>query len=165
MNFGMGAVLSMRLSTFAIAVLLLGGTIGACMSPQHAHWLGLKAYAGGKEGREAEEAKKHKFLKFNTLSLPILDDTGLSQAVSFSVVIEVPDGRRAQLVRANEPRLTDAYIHDMYGVWNKDAAYRDGAIAGRVIANHFRKDLQASGVGNGYHAFRLDFPPLSPRTT
>src|ERR1035438_10289595 len=112
----------MRLRTFAIAALLLGGALGACMNAQHAHWLELKAYAGGKEVRQAEEAKQHRFLKFKTLSLPILDDAGLSQALIFSVVIEVPDGRRAQLVRANEPRLTDAYIHDMYGVWNKDAA-------------------------------------------
>src|ERR1039458_516896 len=99
----------MRLRTFAIAALLLGGAFAACMSAQHAHWLGLKAYVGGKEGREADDAKKHRFLKFNTFSLPILEDTGLSQAVIFSVVIEVPDGRRAQLVRANEPRLTDAF--------------------------------------------------------
>ena len=129
----------MRLRTFAIAVLLLGGAVGACMSAQHAHWLGLKAYAGGKESREAEEAKKHRFLKFSTLSLPILDDSGLSQAVSFSVVIEVPDGRRAQLVRANEPRLTDAFIHDMYGVWRKDAAYRDGVVHVDVIKDRLSR--------------------------
>ena len=129
----------MRLRTFAIAALLLGGALGACMSAQHAHWLGLKAYAGGKEARQAEEAKQHRFLKFKTLSLPILDDTGLSQAVSFSVVIEVPDGRRAQLVRANEPRLTDAYIHDMYGVWRKDAAYRDGVVHVDVIKDRLSR--------------------------
>lgn len=129
----------MRLRTFAIAALLLGGALGACMSAQHAHWLGLKAYAGGKEARQAEEAKQHRFLKFKTLSLPILDDTGLSQAVSFSVVIEVPDGRRAQLVRANEPRLTDAYIHDMYGVWRKDAAYRDGVVHIDVIKDRLSR--------------------------
>jgi flagellar FliL protein len=129
----------MRLRTFAIAALLLGGAFAACMSAQHAHWLGLKAYAGGKEGREAEEAKKHKFLKFNTLSLPILDDTGMSQAVSFSVVIEVPDGRRAQLVRANEPLLTDAFIHDMYRVWRRDAAYRDGVVHVDVIKDRLSR--------------------------
>ena len=129
----------MRLRTFAIAALLLGGAFAACMSAQHAHWLGLKAYAGGKEGREAEETKKHRFLKFQTLSLPIFDDSGLSQAVSFSVVIEVPDGRRSELVRANEPRLTDAYIHDMYGVWNKDAAYRDGVVHVDVIKDRLSR--------------------------
>jgi hypothetical protein len=129
----------MRLRTVAIAAALLGGAVGACMNAQHAHWLELKAYAGGKEARQADDAKKHRFLKFNTLSLPILDDTGLSQAVSFSVVIEVPDGRRVQLVRANEPRLTDAYIHDMYGVWRKDAAYRDGVVHVDVIKDRLSR--------------------------
>jgi flagellar FliL protein len=130
----------MRLRTFAmVAAALLGGAFGACIRAPHAHWLGLKAYAGGKEARQADDATKHRFLKFNTLSLPILDDAGLSQAVSFSVVIEVPDGRRSELVRANEPRLTDAYIHDMYGVWNKDAAYRDGVVHVDVIKDRLSR--------------------------
>jgi hypothetical protein len=136
----------MRLRTFAIAALLLGGALGACMSAQHAHWLGLKAYAGGKEAR----------LKFKTLSLPILDDTGLSQAVSFSVVIEVPDGRRAQLVRANEPRLTDAYIHDMYGVWRKDAAYRDGVVHVDVIKDRLSRSSRRILGGDNVNDVSLE---------
>jgi hypothetical protein len=40
------------------------------------------------------------------------------------VVIEVPDSERAQVVRADEPFLTDAFIHDMYGVLTIP---RDGA--------------------------------------
>jgi hypothetical protein len=146
----------MRLRTFAIAALLLGGALGACMSAQHAHWLGLKAYAGGKEARQAEEAKQHRFLKFKTLSLPILDDTGLSQAVSFSVVIEVPDGRRAQLVRANEPRLTDAYIHDMYGVWRKDAAYRDGVVHVDVIKDRLSRSSRRILGGDNVNDVSLE---------
>jgi hypothetical protein len=146
----------MRLRTVAIAALLLGGALGACMSAQHAHWLGLKAYAGGKEARQAEEAKQHRFLKFKTLSLPILDDTGLSQAVIFSVVIEVPDGRRAQLVRANEPRLTDAYIHDMYGVWRKDAAYRDGVVHIDVIKDRLSRSSRRILGGDNVNDVSLE---------
>ena len=146
----------MRLRTVAIAALLLGGALGACMNAQHAHWLELKAYAGGKEDRQADDAKKHRFLKFNTFSLPILDDTGLSQAVSFSVVIEVPDGRRAQLVRANEPRLTDAYIHDMYGVWNKDAAYRDGVVHVDVIKDRLSRSSRRILGGDNVNDVSLE---------
>ena len=146
----------MRLRTFAIAALLLGGAFAACMSAQHAHWLGLKAYAGGKEARQAEEAKQHRFLKFKTLSLPILDDAGLSQAVIFSVVIEVPDGRRAQLVRANEPRLTDAYIHDMYGVWRKDAAYRDGVVHIDVIKDRLSRSSRRILGGDNVNDVSLE---------
>lgn len=130
----------MRLRTFAIAALLLGGALGTYMSAQrHADWLGLKAYAGEKEALKAEEAKKHRFLKFQTLYLPIFDDSGLNQTVSFSIAVEVPDSRRAQLVRDNEPRLTDAFIHDMYRVWRKDAAYRGGVVHVDVIKDRLSR--------------------------
>jgi flagellar basal body-associated protein FliL len=129
----------MHLGTFAIAVLLLGGGAGTYMSTPHAQWLGVKAYAGEKETREAEDSNRHKFLKFNALSMQILDDTGRSRAVIFNVSIEVPDSRGAQAVKANEPILTDAFIHDIYGLWNHDAAYRDGVVHADVIKDRLRR--------------------------
>jgi flagellar protein FliL len=137
MSFGMGAVLSMRLTTFAIAVLLLDSTAGAWMSTHPAQWLGIKAYAERKMG--GEEAKKHSYVEFDNLSLPILYDNGLSQTVSFRVVIEVPDSQRAKVVEGIKPRLTDAFIHDMYGVWNKDQAYRDGLVHVDVIKDRLSR--------------------------
>ena len=130
----------MRLITFAIAVLLLDGTAGAWMSTHPAQWLGLKAYAEGKRG--GEEAKKHSFVEFNNLSLPILYDNGRSQNVSFRVVIEVPDSQRAKAVEAIKPRLTDAFIHDMYGAWNKDQAYRDGVVHVDLIKNRLNRSTR-----------------------
>jgi flagellar FliL protein len=124
----------MRLITLAIAVLLPGGAIGSYVSAPHAHWLGLKAYAEGK-GR----GEKHSFVEFNNLSLPIIYDNGLSRAVSFRVVIEVPDSQRAKVVETIKPRLTDAFIHDMYGVWNKDQAYRGGVVHIDVIKDRLNK--------------------------
>jgi hypothetical protein len=39
----------------------------------------------------------------------------------------------------------------------------DDEFAGRVIANRYRDDLLAAGIGNGRHAFALDFEaPLPP---
>lgn len=38
----------------------------------------------------------------------------------------------------------------------------DGNVVGRMLANRFRQDLHDAGVGNGCHAFQLEFPPLSP---
>ena len=98
-----GSILSMHLGTFAIAALLLGGGAGTYMSTPHAQWLGVKAYAGEKETRDAEASNRHKFLKFNALYIQLLDDTGRGRAVIFNVSIEVPDSRRAEAVRANEP--------------------------------------------------------------
>jgi hypothetical protein len=38
----------------------------------------------------------------------------------------------------------------------------DDEFAGRVIANRYRDDLLAAGIGNGRHAFALDFEPPLP---
>jgi len=140
MSFGTGAVLSMRLITFAIAVLSLGGVGGGTyMSAHHAHWLGLKAYAGGKEARKAEEAEALRYVKIEPLFIPIIGDKGLSENVSISIVIEVPDSERAQVVRTNEPLLTDAFIHDMYSVLNNSSGRRDGVVRVDVIKDRLNR--------------------------
>src|SRR5262249_51237940 len=39
----------------------------------------------------------------------------------------------------------------------------DDALAGRILANRYRPDLAAAGIGDGRHGFRFDFPrSLSP---
>jgi len=36
------------------------------------------------------------------------------------------------------------------------------ALVARVLANHYRPDLEAAGIGTGRHGFRFEFPtPLS----
>jgi phage head maturation protease len=42
-------------------------------------------------------------------------------------------------VSPNEPILTDAFIHDVYGLWNHDAAYRDGVVHADVIKDRLRR--------------------------
>jgi hypothetical protein len=125
----MGVVLSKRLWAFAIAAVLLGGAIGACMIAPHAHWLGLNTSA----------ANDSQFVDFRNLSLPILDDNGLGRVVVFNIYIEVPDSRRVRLVETVRPRLTDAFILDIYGLWNKDAAYRQGVVHADVIKDRLSR--------------------------
>jgi hypothetical protein len=135
----MGVVLSKRIRAFAIAAVLLGGATGACMIAPHAHWLELNNSAGGKDARKAEEARNHKFVEFETFYMPILDDNSQGRVFAFSVSIEVPDSRRVNLVETAKPRLTDAFIHDMYGLWNKDAAYRNGVVHVDVIRDRLSR--------------------------
>jgi flagellar FliL protein len=139
MSFGMGAVLSMRLTTFAIAVLSLGGAAGTYMTMHPAQWLGPKVYAVGKEARKADEAEALRYVKIRPLFIPIIGDKGVSEDVSISITIEVPDSERAQVVRTDEPFLTDAFIHDMYGVLNNFSGRRDGVVRVDVIKDRLNR--------------------------
>jgi flagellar FliL protein len=139
-NFGMGVVLSMRLITFAIAVLLPGGAIGTYMSSgHHAHWPGLTAYAGGKEAMRAAEVKNLRYVTIRPLYIPVIGENGLSQNVSFSVVIEVPDSQEASLAEAVKPLLTNAFIHDIYGVLDNSSGLRGGAVRVDVIKDRLNR--------------------------
>ena len=135
MSFGTGAVLSMRLITSAIAVLSLGGAGGIYMTTHPAQWLGPKVYAA----RKADEAEALRYVKIEPLFIPIIGDKGLSENVSISIVIEVPDSERAQVVRTNEPLLTDAFIHDMYSVLNNSSGRRDGVVRVDVIKDRLNR--------------------------
>jgi glycosyltransferase involved in cell wall biosynthesis len=58
--------------------------------------------------------------------------------------------------------------------WAMDAQYprrrvtlvvtANGAVVGRVLANRYRDDLAAAGLGDGHYGFNLTFPELSPLT-
>jgi flagellar FliL protein len=135
MSFGMGTVLSMRLITSAIAVLSLGGAGGIYMTTHPAQWLGPKVYAA----RKADEAEALRYVKIRPLFIPIIGDKGVSEDVSISITIEVPDSERAQVVRTDEPFLTDAFIHDMYGVLNNSSGRRDGVVRVDVIKDRLNR--------------------------
>lgn len=73
------------------------------------------------------------FVKLDPLLLPIIDEDGVQQVVSMVVAIEVSGTSDADKVKAIKPRLTDAYIQDMYGILNKHAALKGGIIQVRMI--------------------------------
>jgi flagellar basal body-associated protein FliL len=125
----------MRLITFAMAVLLPGGAIGTWMGAPHAHWLGTKVVAIQKSAEE----KNISYVTIRPLLIPIISDKGLSENVDISIVIEVPDSERAQVVRDNEPLLTDAFIHDMYSALNNSSGRRDGVVRVDVIKDRLNR--------------------------
>jgi flagellar FliL protein len=55
------------------------------------------------------------FVEFNPLRLPILGDDRVEQIVDIIVVLEVADQETADEVIAVAPRLTDAFMQDLYG--------------------------------------------------
>ncbi len=129
----------MRLITLAIAVLLPGGAFGTYMSAPHAHGTGPAAYAGGKEAMRAAEVKNLRYVKIPPLYIPVIGEKGLSQNLSFSVVIEVADSEKANVAEAVKPLLTDAFIHDIYSVLDNSSGLRGGLVRVDVIKDRLNK--------------------------
>ncbi|MFP4098457.1 MAG: hypothetical protein ACLFP8_05030 [Alphaproteobacteria bacterium] len=90
--------------------------------------ISLTALAAEKKG----DVGVAQYVKLNPLLLPIIDDNGVQQVVSMVVAIEV-DGDNAERVKQVTPRLTDAYIQDMYGILNRHAALKNGIIQVQMI--------------------------------
>ena len=42
--------------------------------------------------------------------------------------------------------------------------YAGGQLIGRVLANGYREDLKAAGLGGGHHAFTFTPPAAAPRS-
>lgn len=79
--------------------------------------------AGASNGEVGTE-----FIELNPLVLPIVDRDGVSQTVSVVVALEVHDSESAGKVKAYKPKITDAYIQDMYGVLNEHEALKGGVL-------------------------------------
>lgn len=77
---------------------------------------------------QAETKDEFEYFEMSPIMVPVINGMGLSQQVSMIVSIEVPKGRLDE-VSAYGPRLTDAYIQDMYGVLS--AGY--GLVHGNVL--------------------------------
>tara|TARA_R110001592_G_scaffold79054_1_gene236703 strand:- start:35152 stop:35571 length:420 start_codon:yes stop_codon:yes gene_type:complete len=82
---------------------------------------------------KSETSGSTEYVKLQPLLLPIIDDDGVQQVVSMVVAIEVNGVSDADKIKAMSPRLTDAYIQDMYGILNKHAALKGGIIQVHMI--------------------------------
>lgn len=90
------------------------------------------------------------FVKLNPLILPIIDNDGVQQVVNLVVTIEVDDSAGAEKVRSVSPRLTDAYLQDMYGILHKHAALKGGIIQLAMIKERLNK-ITHKVVGEDIH--------------
>lgn len=84
--------------------------------------------AHDKAKKDAANAVPPRFVELNPMVLPIIDDYGVTQTVSLVVAIEVDSDVEEAQVKLLAPRLTDAYIQDMYGMLSKTAATEGGVI-------------------------------------
>ena len=119
------------ISITSALVLLFCGTFGVFSSQQ--------AFAGG-GGGASKEGGVYRYVELEPLVLPIVDKTGVSQTVSLVIALEVKGAD--DHVRAMAPRLTDAYIQDLYGMLNEHAALKGGVIQVGYIKERLNKISQ-----------------------
>jgi flagellar FliL protein len=113
-----------------LALAVLGGGGGAYLyfkNPAFAS-VGPGEPAKAAAKHEKSGAEEHKYVHLDPLTLPIIDETGVTSNVSIVVNLEVEDQKKADTIKKELPRLIDAYIQDMYGVLNKHAALKGGVV-------------------------------------
>ena len=88
-------------------IILAGLIMSLALSP---------AYAG-EEGGDKDPNAPHpafEYVKLDPITLPVITPKGLTQQVSLVVQLEVDWGKKDDIA-PYEPRLTDAYLQDLYG--------------------------------------------------
>jgi len=72
------------------------------------------AASGAKKEGEEGKTPEFEYVQLDPISLPVITPKGLTQQVSLLISLEVPYAKKEEIV-AFKPRLTDAYIQDLYG--------------------------------------------------
>jgi len=75
-----------------------------------------------KTAKKKKHKKKSKYYEMSPLFLPMLDANGVRQIVSMSITLMVPNDKAMEIVKYMEPRLKDAYIQNLYGIFNRKVA-------------------------------------------
>ena len=89
------------------------------------------AQAGGGGDKDVDTvAEKYwgSTVKMDPMILPIIDNNGVSQTISFVVTLEAIDVEAAKEAREISPRLASKYWHDIYDFLNKKASLQGGEI-------------------------------------
>ncbi len=131
----------MRLFILSLLALVLisAGSVGVSTS----------VYASEKPAAEGEDTVE--FVELPALTLPIVDNTGVTQTVNLVVALEVADAAAVAKVEKYKPRLIDAFIQEMYGVLNQHAALKGGVIQVGYIKEKLKvisNEILGEGVVN-----------------
>jgi flagellar FliL protein len=101
------------------------------------------AYASEKASEGKEGEPKISFIAMDPIILPIIDRDGVTQTISLVVSLQVGNAADADEVKANLPRLTDAYLSDMYGTLSAKSAMQSGVIKVSMLKARLVKISQA----------------------
>ncbi len=116
------------LKSISICIICLGLLV---VSPQASN----AANKAPEDGVEAEPITE--FVSLKPLIFPVISDKGLTQQISLVISLELEDASR-EYVRMYEPRLTDAYLQDMYGLIS--GGYNGSMLNGNILNIKLVKD-------------------------
>jgi flagellar FliL protein len=122
--------------------LLGGGGAGAYYYFQHPAEASVGADGEVVKAVKHEKADKDaepKYVSIDPLTLPIIDDKGVTSNVSIVVALQVSDEKSVNEIKKQMPRLIDAYIQNMYGVLNKNEAMKGGVVQVGVVKDRLNR--------------------------
>lgn len=124
--------------------------------------IGTLAMARGSDGAlmlvEAAQAQEKKaavpagpppefeYVELAPLLLPVITSRGLTQQVSLVVSLETPYGKKAEVTLLS-PRLSDAYIQDLYGVLGSGRSMISGGVVDVQFIKQRLKDVATRVLG------------------
>lgn len=99
--------------------------------------------------KHAEEIQETLYVELDPLIFPIISHNGISQTVSILVKLEVGNEDAMSNVSLSKPRLTDAFISDMYGSLSRQASLHGGKVKATTLKRRLErvsKKLMGEGV-------------------
>lgn len=78
------------------------------------------------------------YVEMNPLVVPVITASGVTQQVSLIISLEVPFGTR-DAIRAKQPRLTDAYLRDLYGILGAGGLMKKGVVDALAVKKRLVK--------------------------
>ena len=96
------------------------------------------AHAGGGEAK-AEGVPGIHFVELSPLILPVIGDHGVSEIVTLVVAVEVDSQEKADQVTKYSPRLTDAFLSDLYGAFSGQVQGNSGIIPVAYLKQRLNK--------------------------
>lgn len=94
------------------------------------------------EGNDLGPKPDFEYIDVRPLIVPIITDKGVTQQVSIVIQLEVPYGG-VEPVKALMPKLSDAYITDLYSAFGSGHGLKKGAVVNvPVIKQRLAKNTQ-----------------------
>jgi flagellar FliL protein len=127
--------------------LILGAALFLCAS---VGWLPFPV-SGHAAAEPPVPADAPVYVELAPLVLPVIDGDRIQQLLQFTITVEAADEKAAGRIRDVQPRLTDAYIQDLYG-----ALERRRLLDGKILdVARLRDELTRISTGVlGENAFR-----------
>lgn len=80
--------------------------------------MGVSGQVMAEDAPAEEGAPELHFVELNPLIIPVINEHGVTQMVSLVIAVEVDSQEKADKVTKFSPRLTDAYLSDLYGAFS-----------------------------------------------